>query len=185
MCYFVGGRMSMEVTKKQCTPNFPKNKYFLPPDNAHTCACGGVTNVRFSENLACFVFLLPSFLTYTLSPYHRRLVLLIVSTYAAVYSIKPFHVFQHSTAFLYPLKMSGAQKCFQGVQKCCRKLGNSDIIWNFGTKLVQKQLQLLILNPAGSYLYKVNNRNTRTRCEICAKLRRQFCNFNQLTSSSS
>ena len=25
-------------------------------------------------------------------------------------------------------------------------------------------------NPAGNYLLKVNNRNTRTRCEICSKL---------------
>ena len=25
-------------------------------------------------------------------------------------------------------------------------------------------------NPAGNYIFKVNNRNTRTRCEICSKL---------------
>ena len=25
-------------------------------------------------------------------------------------------------------------------------------------------------NPAGIYLFKVNNRNTRTSCEICSKL---------------
>ena len=25
--------------------------------------------------------------------------------------------------------------------------------------------------PAGNYMFKVNNRNTRTRCEICSKLR--------------
>ena len=25
-------------------------------------------------------------------------------------------------------------------------------------------------HPAGIYLFKVNNRNTRTRCEICSKL---------------
>ena len=24
--------------------------------------------------------------------------------------------------------------------------------------------------PAGNYMFKVNNRNTRTRCEICTKL---------------
>ena len=35
--------------------------------------------------------------------------------------------------------------------------------------------------PAGIYLPKVNNRNTRTRCEICSELtiktpeRRQWC----------
>ena len=28
----------------------------------------------------------------------------------------------------------------------------------------------MILNPAGNYMFKVNNRNTRTRCEICSKL---------------
>ena len=42
--------------KRQSTPNFPKNEHFLPPDT-HTCAYQGVRNVRFSENLACFVFL--------------------------------------------------------------------------------------------------------------------------------
>ena len=25
-------------------------------------------------------------------------------------------------------------------------------------------------NPAGNYMFKVNNRNTRTRCKICSKL---------------
>ena len=25
-------------------------------------------------------------------------------------------------------------------------------------------------NPAGNYMFKVNNRNTRTRCETCSKL---------------
>ena len=28
----------------------------------------------------------------------------------------------------------------------------------------------LILFPAGNYMFKVNNRNTRARCEICLKL---------------
>ena len=27
-----------------------------------------------------------------------------------------------------------------------------------------------LYNPAGIYLPKVNNRNTRTRCEVCSKL---------------
>ena len=27
------------------------------------------------------------------------------------------------------------------------------------------------LNPAGFYLFKVSNRNTRTRCELCSKLK--------------
>ena len=33
-------------------------------------------------------------------------------------------------------------------------------------KILRKQMEL----PAGNYLLKLNNRNTRTRCEICSKL---------------
>ena len=29
--------------------------------------------------------------------------------------------------------------------------------------------------PVGNYLFKVNNRNTRTRCEICSKLTIKIC----------
>ena len=29
------------------------------------------------------------------------------------------------------------------------------------------------LEPAGIYLLKVNNRNTKTRCEVCSKLTRK------------
>ena len=28
-----------------------------------------------------------------------------------------------------------------------------------------------LYNPVGNYIVKVNNRNTRTRCEICSKLK--------------
>ena len=31
-------------------------------------------------------------------------------------------------------------------------------------------LEKVKVYPAGIYLLKVNNRNTRTRCEICSKL---------------
>ena len=31
-------------------------------------------------------------------------------------------------------------------------------------------MQLKHINPAGNCMFKVNNRNTRTRCEICSKL---------------
>ena len=41
-----------EVKRKQSMPNFPKKR---------RCAYQEVRNVRFSENLACFVFLLPPF----------------------------------------------------------------------------------------------------------------------------
>ena len=32
------------------------------------------------------------------------------------------------------------------------------------------KLQLKEVNLAGNYMFKVNNRNTRRRCEICSKL---------------
>ena len=28
----------------------------------------------------------------------------------------------------------------------------------------------LVSNPAGQYMFKIKNKNTRTRCEICSKL---------------
>ena len=40
-------------------------------------------------------------------------------------------------------------------------------------KTSQTALQALAVapgNPAGNYMFKVNNRNTRTRCGICSKL---------------
>ena len=44
------------VSRKQSTPDFPKNEHILPPDTP-MCAYQGLRYVRFSENLACFVFL--------------------------------------------------------------------------------------------------------------------------------
>ena len=43
----------------------------------------------------------------------------------------------------------------------------------FVLKVIRISLVLVILfkhYPAGNYMFKVNNRNTRTRCEICSKL---------------
>ena len=37
--------------------------------------------------------------------------------------------------------------------------------------------------PAGSYLLKVNNRNTKTRCEICSKLTiKTLINFEHISN---
>ena len=42
-------------------------------------------------------------------------------------------------------------------------------------------MKYIFYYPAGNYMFKVNNRNARTRCEICSKLtiktpeRRQWC----------
>ena len=60
--------------KKTKHTKFPKNEHFLPLDALHTCTCAyqGVRMVRFSENLACFVFLKPPFLRLILLSYYRR-----------------------------------------------------------------------------------------------------------------
>ena len=53
----------------------------------------------------------------------------------------------------------------------------------FHLTLSTKHLTLTNAFPASIYLFKVNNRNTRTRCEICSKLtiktpeRRQRCRY--------
>ena len=53
--------LKTEVTRKQSSPNFPKNEYFLPLVRTHRYAYKRVRNVRFLENLASFAFLLPPF----------------------------------------------------------------------------------------------------------------------------
>ena len=40
----------------------------------------------------------------------------------------------------------------------------------FDTVNIELNIPSSETNPAGSYMSKVNNRNTRTRCEICTKL---------------
>ena len=50
--------------------------------------------------------------------------------------------------------------------KCLRKMekvSRAQVLW---LELFGKRKD----NPVGIYLLKVNNRNTRTRCEICSKL---------------
>ena len=45
--------------------------------------------------------------------------------------------------------------------------------WLFDCISKTKRWNILIqyiLNPAGNYMFKVHNRNIRTRCEICSKL---------------
>ena len=40
----------------------------------------------------------------------------------------------------------------------------------YSLKFTFLQCGNLISIPAGNYMFKVKNRNTRTRCEICSKL---------------
>ena len=42
---------------------------------------------------------------------------------------------------------------------------------SFFSKNTVSPMQILSnYNPVGNYMFKVNNRNTGTRCEICSKL---------------
>ena len=46
-------------------------------------------------------------------------------------------------------------------------------VLHFFQKCVTKNVRIAVrpsTYPAGIYLFKVNNRNTRTKCEICSKL---------------
>ena len=36
-------------------------------------------------------------------------------------------------------------------------------------KLETRSIEILQVNPAGNYMFKVNTRNTRARCEICSE----------------
>ena len=46
------------------------------------------------------------------------------------------------------------------------------LAWHFSTCESIRKIEKIqvLLDPAGIYLLKVNNRNTRTRCEMCSKL---------------
>ena len=50
--------------------------------------------------------------------------------------------------------------------------GNSSlvIISTHSQILILKNARLIISYPTGNYIFKVNNRNSTTRCEICSKL---------------
>ena len=51
------GRISKRVFQKNNTSNFRKENISYPLIRARMCAYQGVRNIRFSENLTCFVFL--------------------------------------------------------------------------------------------------------------------------------
>ena len=81
------------------------------------------------------------------------------------------HLCQYSISKAF-LTFSGAIEIEQSdkIGATCLCL-NPDLL---SKKLFQelKRLNWIVVrkNPAGIYLLKVNNRNTRTRCEICSKL---------------
>ena len=71
--------LKTEVTRKESTPNFPKNTHFYPVTRTRMCAYQEVWNVCFSENLTCFGKLIRKILRpvtpalrFALLPYYRR-----------------------------------------------------------------------------------------------------------------
>ena len=97
-----------------------------------------------------------------------------------------FYVLHHSPfyatgLFLYPLKTSGFLMFSGG----CSKL---PVPWNGLISICVARITITTITiitpsefPGGNYMFKVNNRNTRTRREICSKLtiktieRRHWC----------
>ena len=61
-----------EVTKKQSTPNFPKNEHFLSPDTQTYVFVSGGKKCSFFGKFCVLCFLVTSILRFALLPYHRR-----------------------------------------------------------------------------------------------------------------
>ena len=60
------------VSRKQSTPNFPKNEHFLPPDT-HTFVCvSGGKKCSFFGEFGTLCFLETPVLRFTLLPYYQR-----------------------------------------------------------------------------------------------------------------
>ena len=66
-------RISKQVTRKQSTPNVPKNEHFLPHDT-HTYVCvSGDKKCAFSGKFGVLCFLVTSVLRFAVLPYLLRL----------------------------------------------------------------------------------------------------------------
>ena len=60
---------------------------------------------------------------------------------------------------------------YQVKTKCTENLHNSNYLVLYrAIILLAPSIPILKAFPAGNCMFKVNNRNTRTRCEICSKL---------------
>ena len=62
----------MGVSRKQSTPNFPKNEHFVPPDmHTYVCVSGG-KKCSFFEKFGVLCLLETHVLRFALLPYYRR-----------------------------------------------------------------------------------------------------------------
>ena len=81
---------------------------------------------------------------------------------AAGFWVHRWHTYTHKTSYR---KFARLLNVF--LFKC------SSCLWQ-SQKIYRRWMQMAWVspgcNPAGKYVFKVNNRNTRTRCEICSKI---------------
>ena len=63
------------VSRKQCTPNFPKNEHFFPPDTQTYVSVSWGKKRSFFQKFGVLCFLETPVLRFFLLPYHRRLFL--------------------------------------------------------------------------------------------------------------
>ena len=67
------GESQKRETRNQSTPDFPKNKHFLPPDT-HTYVCvSECKKYWFFEKFGVFCFLVTTVLRFAHLPYNRRI----------------------------------------------------------------------------------------------------------------
>ena len=90
--YFVGKKAEVGISKWLLQKNkacqvFWKTKIYFSRIRIRTCACQGVRNVSFSENLACFVFLEHPFWDSFL-PYYHLFVMAAIQKELSGYKLK-------------------------------------------------------------------------------------------------
>ena len=73
--YFVGNKANLKtaVTRKQSTPNVPKNEHFLPTDT-HVGVRFRGKKCSFLGKFVVLCFLVTSVLRFALLPYYRQLI---------------------------------------------------------------------------------------------------------------
>ena len=88
----------------------------------------------------------------------------------------------HETVFFYDRDPPWMSKEIRKMVQEKKNLFNCYRQSNNGKQLLDR---LKDLHPVGIYLFKDNNRNTRTRCEICSKLTirlHNYVNFEQVNA---
>ena len=96
--YFKRTNLKTGVSRKQSTPNFPKNEHFLPPDtHTYVCVSGGKKCSFFGKfGVLCFLETLA--LRFALLPYYQRYYVLKYSKMPE-YAEQKIFIFKKITCF--------------------------------------------------------------------------------------